>query len=122
MAVNAPKTGASSFTASDRVPSIVPGFQAKVQTLTLLETAQVTCPPRNHPWGHQDPNKLTGPVSVTNSALGMVIGVGNTDLVSLGHMDPQMEIRHSWDGDKAAAIICVLYNMLMVEILGSVEN
>lgn len=52
----------------------------------------------------------------------MVIGVGNTDLVSLGHMDPQMEIRHSWDGDKPAAIIRVLYNMLMVEILGSVEN
>ena len=34
MAIKPPKTGASSFTASDRESSIVPGFQAKVLTLT----------------------------------------------------------------------------------------
>ena len=51
-------------------------------------------PALNLPWGHQDHNKLTGPVSVTSSA---------TDQASLDRMGPQMEIRHGWDGVKAAA-------------------
>ena len=33
----------------------------------------------------------------------MLIGVGNTDQASLDWMGPQMEIRHDWDGVKAAA-------------------
>lgn len=60
-------------------------------------------PTLNLPWGHQDHNKLTGPVSVTSSAFGVLIGVGNTDQAFLDRMGPQMEIRHGWDGVKAAA-------------------
>ena len=60
-------------------------------------------PTLNLPWGHQDHNKLTGPVSVTSSAFGVFIGVGNTDQAFLDRMGPQMEIRHGWGGVKAAA-------------------
>lgn len=54
-------------------------------------------------WATLHHNKLTGPVSVTSSALHVFIGVGNTDQAFLDRMGPQMEIRHGWDGVKAAA-------------------
>lgn len=50
----------------------------------------------------------------------MVVVVGNME--PLDHMDPQMKIRNSLHGGKDAATINVIYNLLIVEMLGSTDN
>lgn len=114
------QTRASSFIASNGCPVLSPYFKQDSRDSLWLEWLRSCSHPWVNPWGQQDPNKLTS--SVTSCVLVMGVVVGNMEPGSLDHMDPQIKVRNSWHVGKDAATINVIYNLVIVETLGSTDN